>query len=93
MKYNRKVQLYLSDENFRGRYFRLPDGKLIYLKRFKGQDFSQNPCAKTPAKDLKDVFKDLLGQAYEMGCEDGRKKLIEEVSKSAEVIKKIFTLK
>lgn len=79
MKYNKRVQNYLSDENSKGRHFTLKNGKCLYLNRFIGQEKARRNDTKRPSKDLKEAFRDLLTQAYEMGIKDGEKSKEEEL--------------
>lgn len=89
MKYNRRVQLYLSDENSKGRYFRLKNGRLLYLSRFKGEEKDWGKD-KNPSLDLKEAFRDLLTQAYEIGREDGKKETEEELKNNFSFLKNLL---
>lgn len=87
MKYNRRVQLYLSEENSKGRYFKLLNGKNLYLSGFKGQDdFSRRKVS----ADLKSVFRDLITQAYEAGYRNGRDEQLSNIRDGLRVFKDLL---
>jgi hypothetical protein len=90
MKYNRRVQLYLSEENAGGRYFRLKNGKSLYLRRFKGQPVQFYGDDKKPSTDLKEAFRDLLTEAYEMGVEEGKDAKTREVKENLAFLKSLL---
>ena len=90
MKYNRRVQLYLSEENSNGRYFKLNNGKSLYLKSFKGQTYSSFNESKAPSLDLKSAFKDLLSQAYELGAEDGKRTEREKLKNNLSFVRELL---
>ena len=90
MKYNRRVQLYLSEENSNGRYFKLNNGKHLYLKRFKGQSSYTYHDSNAPSLDLKSAFKDLMTQAYELGLEDGKRTEREKFKKNLSFVRELL---
>ena len=91
MKYNRRVQLYLSEGVNGGRYFNLKNGKKLILNRFKGQPVQfYGDDRKRPSADLKDAFRDLLTQAYEMGLREGRDQTTRKLNDNLAFLKSLL---
>lgn len=93
MKWNSRVRNYLANSreknSFENNYFSLKNGKRLLLSRFDGQE--RYLSKQSSSADLKEAFRDLLSQAYEIGKSDGRlekeKELRESLGKSINTLK------
>lgn len=95
MKWNSRVKNYLADgKGLDKDFFRLKNGRRLLLSRFVGQEkyWYKHPSS----VDLKEAFRDLLSQAYEMGKSDGKlekeKELRENLGKSINTFKNFLNL-